>query len=310
MSIRVLAVLVLCNGLWATNPLMGKFVLEAYTPLQAGFLRYFSAFVAAVTYGIWVAWRNPDSVAPSLNQGLKKESLRWLVPVGLITFFLSPFFAYNGLALSTSSANALVVAMEPIFAALMAWFFLGEKLGKSWFLSIALAVVGFLLLSRLDPRDIVGSMAIFNIGNIFFLCQMPAEAFYSIASRKLVGRLSPVAIFGFAIPWGVLALSCASLLAGGFPDLSLMTPKAFLGTIWTGVLSTTFGYIYWSRALVDAPVAPVALTLFVQPILGSLLGVFVLKEEMTPLQIAGAGVIISALVIQTTLEIRKKKESP
>ncbi|NUM88981.1 MAG: DMT family transporter [Bdellovibrionales bacterium] len=252
-----------------------------------------------------MVWKNPDAMAPGLNQGLKKESLRWLVPVGIVTFFLSPFFAYDGLAMSTSSANALVVAVEPIFTALMAWAFLRERLGRSWFVSIFFALAGFLLLSRLDPRDVMGSLALFHLGNLFFLCQMPAEAFYSIASRKLAGKLSPVAIFGLSIPWGVLALSCAVLLAGGLPDPSLMTAKALIGTIWTGVLSTTFGYIYWSKALVQAPVAPVALTLFLQPILGSVLGVTILKEEMTLLQILGAVTIVGAVALQTTAELRK-----
>ncbi|MGZ3711823.1 MAG: EamA family transporter, partial [Bdellovibrionota bacterium] len=72
-----------------------------------------------------------------------------------------------------------------------------------------------------------------------------------------------------------------------------------LALIAIGPLATTVGYIFWSEALIGAPVAAVALTLLAQPVLGAFAGYFFLGERLDLWQALGALFILAALALQT-----------
>ncbi len=146
----------------------------------------------------------------------------------------------------------------------------------------------------------------FNSGNILLLLVMPAEAMYTIVSRKLAHRLTPLSIFITALSLGFVLFTLLLLLNGiGLPDPRQISAKSFLALIWMGPIGTTLTYAYWSLALKEAPVAAVALTLFVQPILGAFAGTFFMGENLDLWQKLGGALILVALFIQTKLSLRK-----
>ncbi len=227
----------------------------------------------------------------------------WIALLGLCTFFLSSIFQYKGLALSSATANTLIVAMEPLFAVFLAWIFLRERLHWIQILAFFVAVVGFLLLSNLKPHDWQNSLALFSFGNLFLLLSMPMEAMYSIISRKLAGKIQPISVFSWALGFGFCVFSLYLVWEGvGFPrSLSL---QGYLAVLWLGPLGTALTYTFWTMALVKAPVAAVSLTLFVQPILGAAFGAFFLGERLDGWQAFGGILILATLVLQTKLTLK------
>lgn len=302
MSWRVLLALVVCNAIWATNPLMGKKLLVHYPPLQVSWLRYSSAFAMALLLTALIRWRRPQLLT-ARRVILQSDSFRWVALTGLCTFFGSGVVQYIGLSLSTSTANSLLVALEPLFAVFLAWIFLRERVQPGQFLALALAVSGFLLLSNVKPLDAVGSFALFNIGNLLLLLSLPLEAMYTIISRKLAGRVQPVSLFASSLAVGLFALTLYVMAGPGLPDLSRLDAEGWLAVLFMGPLGTALTYIYWSVVLKEASVAAVSLTLFVQPILGAAFGIFLLGDRLDPWQLGGGLLILGALTLQTNLEI-------
>lgn len=299
---HVLLTLIACNAIWATNPLMGKILLRDHAALQVSWMRYGFALVAAWVALLLFRWRAPGRLTPLRDL---PSNLPWILVMGLCTFFGSAVLQYAGLARSTSTANALLVATEPLFAAFLAWAFLREALHWKQFMAFACALSGFLLLSHFRPGD-WGSLALLSLGNVLLLLTMPMEAMYSVISRKVAGRVQAVPLFTLALMFGFSALSLYLAASGlGFPSLSSLGPKSWLALLWLGPLGTTATYMYWSVALVDAPVAPVSLTLFAQPLIGTALGALLLEERLTLWQGAGALLILSALALQTTHTLRR-----
>lgn len=299
MSWRVLLGLIACNAIWATNPVMGKILMREYPPLQVSWLRYSSALIAAVIALAALSRRG----RPAMNA----KVMPWVFAMGLFTFFGSAVLQYRGLSLSTSSANALIVAMEPLFATLLAWIFLRENLRWRQGVSFLIALTGFSLLSNIHPADIRGSFALFNFGNFLLLLTMPLEAMYSIISRKVTGRIDPLHLFAGALTCGFTLLTVYVLLTPGLPSHLPSSPLAWFAVLWLGPLGTTLTYIFWTLALANASVAAVSLTLFVQPILGALFGALFLSERMTAWQAIGGLLILVALVLQTLHELKKKE---
>jgi O-acetylserine/cysteine efflux transporter len=128
------------------------------------------------------------------------------------------------------------------------------------------------------------------------------EASYSIAGRHLLTRHRPVGIFGSALVVGVAFLTAVLLLKGGphlFLGLSGLTWRSSFALLWLGPIGTAFAYFYWLIALTEAPVASLALTLFIQPVCGSLWGYFFLGERLSTLQAAGGVLILAAVSFQS-----------
>lgn len=275
--------------------------MREFPPLQVSWLRYSSALLAAAIALVILSRRRRQRAQ------FTPKVLPWVAAMGMFTFFGSAVLQYRGLSLSTSSANALIVAMEPLFATLLAWLFLRETVRLKQGFSFLLALAGFFLLSNLHPADIRGSFALFNFGNLLLLLTMPLEAMYSIISRKLVGRIDPVHLFAGALACGFTVLTLFVFFSTGLPDHLPASPLAWLAVLWLGPLGTTITYIFWTLALANASVAAVSLTLFVQPILGAFFGALFLGERMGGWQAFGGLLILVALVLQTLHELKKPR---
>jgi len=293
--------LVLCNAIWAANPLMGKLLMAEFLPLQVSWLRYSSALFAAVGLVVFARKSNPALLGPS-GVFRQRNIWPWLFLAGIAAFFGSATLQYWGLHQSTSTANAIIVAVEPLFAVLIAWLLLGEKFKLNQIFGFLLAIIGFLLLSHINPAKITQSFALFNMGNLFILLATPMEAIYSVVSRKLAGKLKPLPIFAYSLPIGFFIFTILVAATSGIPNYTALSLKGWLAVLWLGPLSTTGVYIYWTMALIQSPVATVSLTLFIQPILGAIFGMVFLGESLNFWQSIGATLILCALFLQTYLQ--------
>lgn len=307
MSWRVLLGLLACNAIWATNPMMGKILMRDFSALQVAWFRYSSALIAVAFVLVSLRVGKRFRLSPT-KEVFRPENFRWILLMGALTFFASPVLQYTGLYISTSTANALIVAMEPLFAALLAWVFLREALHWKQTISFALAIAGFFLLSNLKPGDFWGSLSLFSVGNVFLLLTMPMEAMYTIISRKLRGRLTPLTLFAWSLLFGFTVLTAYLLMQGtSLPSYRALPANFWLAILWIGPLGTTVTYVFWTIALARAPVAVVSLTLFLQPILGAVFGAGVLGERLDFWQAAGGLLILGALLLQTTDTLKEEK---
>jgi len=308
MSWPVLLGLIACNAIWATNPIMGKILLQHFPPLQVSWLRYGSALAAAFVCTLVLKRRRPGLVG-SWRLSFGSAAAPWVCAMGLITFFGSAVLQFRGLEQSTSTANAILVALEPLFAVFLAWAFLKEEVRRRQGFAFVLAIFGFLLLSNLKPHDFWGTIGLFSFGNFLLLLTMPMEAMYSIISRKLAGRVPPMSLFTSALSVGFAALSVYLFMSGlGLPDLRSLTAGPLAALLFAGPLGTTITYTFWTVALLEAPVAAVSLTLFVQPILGAAFAALFLGERLDLWQAIGGALIVGALALQTTVALKPAKK--
>ena len=102
----------------------------------------------------------------------------------------------------------------------------------------------------------------------------------------------------FAFLGGLLLTIPAAALELPQRPMGEITPGIALGILYLGIVSTAGAMWLWNRsfALVDASVA--SLFFFAQPLVGALLSVLLLKQQMTPnlwigSVLIGSGVLLS-----------------
>jgi drug/metabolite transporter (DMT)-like permease len=306
---KVLLGLVLCNLIWSAHPLMGKWLLEDFSPTEGAWLRYMSALMA-----FWILrplLPRGDERQRSLQISWKSyKELALAIFLGLMAFCFSPLLQLTGLHASRATDNALIVAMEPLFTVAAAWLFLRQALSLGVSLCFLLALIGFFFLAGVPLQGLGGFSELGRehfIGNVVMLVSLIGEAIYSVAGSKLMSRgLSPVSVYAWANFSGVIGLTVAvAVLTGESPVQIIgglvhhMHWKSAVGLLWLGPLGTTATYLYWMGALRGATVASLALTLFIQPIFGTIWGYVFLDERLTVLQTVGGVLIIAAVFAQS-----------
>lgn len=305
---NVLISLVVCNAIWSVNPIAAKILLERLPPAEVAWLRCGSTLLTVMLLQRILHWLRPAEVS-SWSNSLRRTNLRWIASLGLISFFGSVLLHTEGLSGTTATANALIIAMEPLIAALLAWMVLNEKLGSGEGGAFALAIAGFFLLSRLRPEALWSGGEALNLGNLILLLSTVTDSTFSVVSRRLVGKVAPVSILAHALPFGFVPLTLYAAAKGiGFLSPLSLTPKEWLALLWFGPLGTGLTWAYWSVVLRNTTVAAASLTLFAQPILGAVAGFAFLGERLTFWQSIGALLILTALCFQTHITLRRNHE--
>ncbi len=296
MSLKTLLGLIIANLIWSTHPTLGKFVLKDFSPMHFAFLRYGSALLAYLVFSFFlktekfIHFRNPE---------FRHKDLLLALSLGFFTFCYSPLFQCFGLSITRATDNALIIAMEPLITVFMAWVLLGEKLKPVYVVAFAFALLGFFLLTGLSSEQVLTSFSGPLLGNLLILCSLLGEGTFSSFSRKLLDRHSPFAVFGTSLTIGVCLLLMIVVFHSGLPPLHQMSLKSFLSILVLGPIGTTGGYLFWVVALRNAPIASLSLTLFIQPVFGTLWGYLFLNEILTPLQALGGVLILASVFFQT-----------
>jgi drug/metabolite transporter (DMT)-like permease len=296
-----LGLLILCNLVWALNPLMGKALLEAYSGVQVAWLRYASGFLAFFVFALAGVifrgrkWSRYFFVPKNLRSGVD------IAILGIGPFVVAPIFQFVGLETSQAMDNSILIATEPLISVALAWVVLGERMNRDHATSMVLALLGFLFFAGVFSSGI-GAM---GIGMLFLLFAQIGEGAYSVFARKLVHDFEPLPVLGTALAIGAGILTLFVSLYGGLPGLARVDGGRAAALLWLGPLGSTATYFVWATVTKRVTVASMAITLFIQPMVGAFGGYFFLGEGLSAERFCGAVLILVAIAYLAFRELRR-----
>lgn len=303
MQLRIWIALVVLNSVWAANPIAAKILLRTFVPTQVAWIRYTSAIIGLAVLAPFLRWRG--IALWKWPQTLRLKLL--VLATGILPFFFGPLLTLHGLAGTQASEAALIVALEPLWSVVLAWLILKEKISPIQRFAFLVATFGFLLLSLGGEHATAASGWREHLFfNFLLLLAQAAEAGYSIAGKPALKKIPPGALFAMALVSGWVLLTLWVLATTGVRDVLVANhwgPSEFAAAFWLGALGSTLGYLVWAFALGQVTVAALAMTLFVQPIGGALLGVLGWGEHLTSQQ--GFGALFILMGIALPLKLKK-----
>lgn len=274
-------------SIWGGMYVVSKVVLDVIPPFMLLSLRL---ILGAAVLGGFVLFQRKAK--------LTKQQFRASFLVGFVGYGISLAFQFVGTKLSTASNGALVTSATPAFVLLFAPFLLGERSTMRRIVALIVSSLG--VLAVIDPRTADLSSSLF-LGNMSLLAAALTWALYSVLVRKI--SLS-----------ADLLTSSTIMLTAGIPSSVLFGYFEFInqgvgeinmgivaGVLFLGIISTALAMFLWNYAFAILPAATASLTFFAQPVVGTLLGWFFLREEISFLFIMG-GVLIGIGLLISNLE--------
>ncbi len=275
--------LVAAQSVWAGSYVAMKFA-GAELPVGA---------VVTLRYGVAAALFLPLI----LRRGLPRYRRRdWalMVSLGALNFGVSPTLQVAAVRYTQALDVSILVALEPLLTLIFAAIFLGEKLaGRTWAAG-AMSLTGALVLSGVGISG-AESTPDRLLGNGLFLASTLLEISVTIFGARLVKVYDPLVTMGLMKTAGFLASSVAYAGVWSEVDAASVSAKAWWSILFLGAGASVLGYGVWYWLLQRAPVQKLALSLFLQPFVGTIAGVAIAGETVGPNTLAGAGLILGGL---------------
>ncbi len=137
----------------------------------------------------------------------------------------------------------------------------------------------------------------FNIGYIYILIAMISFSLYTVIGKKLLISRSPVQITAFTFFFGTIFLIPLTILElMGSPNINISFTT--LGNImYLTAVCSIGGYFCWNWGLRGVDSGKASIYINVIPLTAVILGVIVLKEEVTMELITGGVLILSGIYL-------------
>ena len=282
-SLPVLGAALLTVLFWGSSFAGIRAGLHSYSPTHLALLRFLSASTVLGGYAVIARMRLPAL-----------RDLPLILLLGLLGF------AFYNIALNIGEQHipagpaAVLIQTLPIWTALAAIVFLGERLRPWGWAGIAVSFAGALVIG-------LGKGSGFGLNwaaGLILLASITASA-YNIIAKSMLGRYRPVEITTYAIWAGTLMLLP---FAGGLIGSVRAAPIAdTLAVVYLGAGPAALAYVTWAIVLSRLPASRASSLLFAVPVVAFLVGWAWLGETPTLLDIAGGLLAMSGVALVNTL---------
>jgi drug/metabolite transporter (DMT)-like permease len=205
-----------------------------------------------------------------------------------------PFFLLTWATLFLSAGiGGILNATAPIFAAVVAWAWLGEKLSISRIAGLLVGTIGVWLL----VRDKIGA----SMGDttLAVIAALGASLLYGIGgnfTRRYASHVRPLAVATGSQVGAALVLLPIAIVT--WPDTAI-SPRAWIAAVLMGLFSTALAYILYFRLIANVGPTKAITVTYLIPLFAMLLGAVVIDEPVTGAMIIGCAVILLGTALAT-----------
>jgi len=303
--LRDWALLLVSNSIWASQFVLVKLVQTQMGPVFATFF----PMTLATLMLIPIVWRERrSSGAP---RRVPVQDILQFILIGVLGQVVAQLFITWGVRLSLASNAALLMLTLPIMTAVMAYFFLGERMTAVRWISFALALGGILECSGVDWKELNFTSGRFLLGNLMIFLSVNGSAFYNVYSKKLLTRYSPLrvllysyyAVFVFMLPITLYAEP------SGFRNLPRYDGVVWLGLAILAILQYFLSMVIFLHVLTRLDATQAGLSNYLIPFFGVVIAYLVLHERLTGFMILGGVLVLGSTLLITVYEERQRAQA-
>jgi drug/metabolite transporter (DMT)-like permease len=220
--------------------------------------------------------------------------LLWLAFTG---YYVASYLDFWGLEYISAALERLILFLNPTFVVLLSALFLGRRITRRESSALALCYAGIVLVFLHDLVHAAEPRALW-LGAGLVLASALAYAFYLIGNSEVVRRVGSTRLTGY-----VMSLSSGFVIAHFIavkPLSALAQPTHIYElSLAMAVFSTVLPIWLTAEAIHRMGAKPVSIIGSVGPVATIAMGSVFLREPVTALQLAGAGLVLAGVLTVT-----------
>ncbi|MEH6937163.1 EamA family transporter [Bacillus sp. JJ664] len=280
--------LLICVVCWGSNFVFGAILVKAFSPMFLAVFRLFFIAMFMIIYGVMVnKWKR-----------IQKKDWFMIFLLGLIGTCFNQWSFYAALETAHPTTSALILALAPITTSLLASIFLKESLTKQFCIGSIVALIGVILVIT-NGKEIH-----LSIGLVWIFITMLTFAISIIMIKKLTEKYHSITIslysniigFGSLLPF--LATEKATKISIDILPWILL--------IVTAILMHGICTLIWNHQIQVVGASKAAMFLNLEPFIAMLVGLIILKNNVSISQLSGGLLIIIGVILSTSMKLKKE----
>ncbi|MFW6347723.1 MAG: DMT family transporter [Cyclonatronaceae bacterium] len=278
--------LLLVALIWALNFSVVKFSLEQIDPMS------FNSFRFALAIGfMYVALLRS-------GQTLEVHKGDWpkLIGLGLLGHLLYQSLFIYGINFTFAANAAVMLGTIPVWIAVLGRIFFGLTL--SWFAiaGVISTFIGIFLIMEGSATGITLSSENI-IGDVIILCAAFVLGLYTLFTKDMLKRYTPIQFTMLMMLTGGVAVVLAGVPWLLTLDFAAISPAAWGGTLYSGLLSIGMAFMVWSYGIRQVGAVRTSTFQNLVPVFGLIFGILILNEKLLILQYIGAAFVITGIIL-------------
>lgn len=272
---------ILAGAMWGCISIFLKGLYGAgFSQLQVMFFR---AALSALTMLIFILIKDPSMLK------IKLKDLWIFLGSGVVSLTFFTLCYFRSILELGASIGVILLYTSPIFVLIFSTFLFKERITVTKTIALLMTFAGCILVTGLGSSNAI-SVKGFLIG----LGAGIGYALYSIFGRYALERYKQPTLLFYTFFFSSLAM----IPFTSFENLDqLFTVTTSLKTAGIALFCTVLPYAFYTYGLSGLENGKAAIFVTVEPLVGSLVGIFLFKENVTVLKIGGIAIMLAAIIL-------------
>lgn len=277
----------------------GNYSTSQFPPFSLTLFRFLFAFFFMI----------PILKISGENMTLEKGDIWYilmLTVVGMIGYHVFFFIALRHTSVINSS---LIAAINPIATTLFSVIILKEKLTFKNCLAIGICFLGIMVVITKGDFRILKTLS-FNLGDLYMVVAVVSWALYTVLSKKLLKKYSPIKVTTWLFAMTVVVSLPAFIWENPASYLKDTNLKGWTSILYMALFASTCGYLIQQISI--KKIGPMKTNLYYNlvPVFSMILSFFILHTKVTTAQLVAGAFIIGGVIINTSFNNQNNNEKP
>lgn len=284
--------LLLMTFIWGTNFSIVKPAFREIDPQAFNALRMIVAsavFVAIMK--IVPRWTRSDIFWTP--EPITRRDWLAIAALGAVGHCFYQYFFIGGLALTSVANSSLMLAATPVVIAILSAALGYDRIAPLHWVGAALSLTGIYIV--VGHGISIGAQSL--RGDLMMLGGVACWAIYTLGSRPLMARHSPVGVTGLSMAIGTLLYVPVMLPRMLATDWSRLSARTWIALIYSALFALCVAYTIWYVAVRAIGSARTSVYSNIVPIVAMLTAVVFLGERLTGARLVGAACVLIGVAL-------------